>query len=81
MIKTENLTRKYGDLFAIKDINLDLQAGDLSEVDDSSYQMLKVAVDDFFSGASEACPPDLWKCPRQVIATHSEGHHMWTVGK
>ena len=29
MIKTENLTRKYGDLFAIKDINLDLQEGDL----------------------------------------------------
>ena len=29
MIKTENLTKKYGDLFAIKDINLDLQEGDL----------------------------------------------------
>lgn len=29
MIKTENLTKKYGDLFAIKGIELDLQQGDL----------------------------------------------------
>lgn len=29
MIKTENLTRKYGDMFAIKGIELDLQQGDL----------------------------------------------------
>ena len=29
MIKTENLTKKYGDLFAIKSIDLDLQQGDL----------------------------------------------------
>ena len=29
MIKTENLTKKYGELFAIKSINLDLQQGDL----------------------------------------------------
>ena len=29
MIKTENLTRKYGDMFAIKGIELDLQKGDL----------------------------------------------------
>ncbi|MEE2826602.1 MAG: ABC transporter ATP-binding protein [Planctomycetota bacterium] len=29
MIKTENLTKKYGEMFAIKSINLDLQQGDL----------------------------------------------------
>ena len=29
MIKTENLTKKYGDLFAIKGIELDLKQGDL----------------------------------------------------
>ena len=29
MIKTENLTRKYGDMFAIKGIELDLHQGDL----------------------------------------------------
>ena len=29
MIKTENLTKKYGELFAIKGIELDLQQGDL----------------------------------------------------
>ncbi len=29
MIKTHNLTKKYGDLFAIHDIELDLQAGDV----------------------------------------------------
>jgi len=29
VIKTENLTKKYGDLFAIKSIDLDLQQGDL----------------------------------------------------
>lgn len=29
MIKTENLTKKYGDMFAIKGIELDLQQGDL----------------------------------------------------
>lgn len=29
MIKTENLTKKYGDMFAIKSINLDLERGDL----------------------------------------------------
>ncbi len=29
MIRTENLTRKYGDMFAIKGIELDLQQGDL----------------------------------------------------
>ncbi len=29
MIKTENLTKKYGDMFAIKSINLDLEQGDL----------------------------------------------------
>jgi len=29
MIKTENLTRKYGDMFAVKGIELDLQQGDL----------------------------------------------------
>ncbi len=29
MIKTENLTKKYGDMFAIKSIDLDLQQGDL----------------------------------------------------
>ncbi len=29
MIRTENLTKKYGQLFAIKSINLDLQQGDL----------------------------------------------------
>ncbi len=29
MIKIENLTKKYGDLFAIKNIDLDLAAGDL----------------------------------------------------
>ena len=29
MIRTENLTKKYGDMFAIKSINLDLEAGDL----------------------------------------------------
>ena len=29
MIKTTNLTKKYGDLFAIKDIELDLEQGDL----------------------------------------------------
>ena len=29
MIKTENLTKKYGDFFAIKSIDLDLQEGDL----------------------------------------------------
>lgn len=29
MIKTENLTRKYGEMFAIKGIELDLQQGDL----------------------------------------------------
>ena len=29
MIKTENLTKKYGDLFAIKSIELDLDQGDL----------------------------------------------------
>jgi ABC-2 type transport system ATP-binding protein len=29
VIKTENLTKKYGQLFAIKSINLDLQQGDL----------------------------------------------------
>jgi ABC-2 type transport system ATP-binding protein len=29
VLKTENLTKKYGDLFAIKSINLDLQEGDL----------------------------------------------------
>lgn len=29
MIKTENLTKKYGEMFAIKSINLDLEQGDL----------------------------------------------------
>lgn len=29
MIKTENLTKKYGEMFAIKSINLDLERGDL----------------------------------------------------
>ena len=29
MIKTENLTKKYGEMFAIKSINLDLDQGDL----------------------------------------------------
>ena len=29
MIKTVDLTKKYGDAFAIKGIDLDLQAGDL----------------------------------------------------
>ena len=29
MIKTENLTKKYGEMFAIKSINLDLKQGDL----------------------------------------------------
>ena len=29
MIKTENLTKKYGDMFAIKGIELDLEQGDL----------------------------------------------------
>ena len=29
MIKTENLTKKYGDMFAIKGIEMDLQQGDL----------------------------------------------------
>ena len=29
MIKTSQLTKKYGDMFAIQDINLDLQEGDL----------------------------------------------------
>ena len=29
MIKTENLTKKYGELFAVKGIELDLQQGDL----------------------------------------------------
>ena len=29
MIKTENLTKKYGELFAIKGIELDLKQGDL----------------------------------------------------
>ena len=29
MIRTENLTKKYGDMFAIKGIELDLKEGDL----------------------------------------------------
>lgn len=29
MIKTENLTKKYGDLYAINSIELDLEEGDL----------------------------------------------------
>ncbi|MEM9943016.1 MAG: ATP-binding cassette domain-containing protein, partial [Planctomycetota bacterium] len=29
MIKTENLTKKYGELFAIKGIEMDLKQGDL----------------------------------------------------
>eukprot|EP00747_Dinoflagellata_sp_TGD_P193014 gnl/TRDRNA2_/TRDRNA2_58655_c0_seq1.p1 gnl/TRDRNA2_/TRDRNA2_58655_c0~~gnl/TRDRNA2_/TRDRNA2_58655_c0_seq1.p1 ORF type:complete len:335 (-),score=38.49 gnl/TRDRNA2_/TRDRNA2_58655_c0_seq1:74-1078(-) len=49
---------------------------------DRSGRAVKGAVDDFFSGIAEEAPPELKRCPRQVVVTYRENQwNSWALRK
>ena len=72
MIKTENLTRKYGDLFAIKGIGLDLEQGDLfgfigpNGAGKTTTMRIIATLDEPSWGEAYVCGHSIYTNPREI---------------